>query len=158
MDTKKLTDKQALFVAAKLAGMTNEAAAIHAGYSMGSAKSQATALLKLPKVRAALRKGKRDTGKRENMSAADMIAADLVGNPERRLRDKYDSPLDLFLDVMNNNKFPDGTRIACAKEAMPYCNARVGEKGKKEQKKDAAAEVSRGRYSPKQPPRNVRAH
>lgn len=153
-----LTEKQAGFVAAKLAGMKNEEAAIHAGYSLRGAKQQATALMRHPDVAAAIRKGKRAANKAEGMSVADRIAADLAGHPERRLQDKYDSPLDLFLDVMNNSKFPDGTRIACAKEAMPYCNARVGEKGKKESQKERAGEISRGRYSPKQAPRHMRAH
>ncbi len=53
------------------------------------------------------------------------------------LKPKYASPLELMLDVMNNPKAPGGLRIACAKDAMPYCHARK-EGTKKQDEQDKA--------------------
>lgn len=69
------------------------------------------------------------------------------------LKDKYATPLDLMLDAMNQPKMPFIVRIACAKDAMPYCHARIGDGGKKGKVKDAAHDAAnRGKFKPKQPP------
>ena len=60
------------------------------------------------------------------------------------LKDKYASPLELMLDVVNNPKAPIGIRIQCAKDAMPYVHPRKGEGGKKDAAQEAAEKAAGG--------------
>lgn len=48
------------------------------------------------------------------------------------MKDRYDSPLALLEDVMNNAKAPKSLRYQAAKDALPYRHARK-ESGKKEE-------------------------
>lgn len=127
----KLTEKQAKFVQGKLAGLNGVAAAIAAGYSPAGAKVAAANLAKLPHVKAALRAGK---GK------VDPAASDL----QFGMRDNYESGLALLQHAYNNPKLPLGLRVDCAKQALPYESAKIGETGKKDKAKKRAAEISGG--------------
>ena len=62
------------------------------------------------------------------------------------LKEHYDSPLELLLDVMNNGQAPAGLRIQCAKDAMPYCHAKKSEGGKKDLAHDAAVRALKGKF------------
>ena len=76
--------------------------------------------------------------------------ADEPGEPQANtawaLKEHYDSPLELLLDVMNNGQAPAGLRIQCAKDAMPYCHAKKSEGGKKDLAHDAAVRALKGKF------------
>lgn len=62
-----------------------------------------------------------------------------------KLKDKYTSALELIIDVMNNPKAPAGLRLQCAKDALPFTNARKAESGKKEKAQEDAEKIAGGR-------------
>ncbi|MFC4421179.1 terminase small subunit [Cupriavidus pampae] len=63
-------------------------------------------------------------------------------------------PLDYLLEVMRDEFEERGRRVQAATIAAPYCHAKKGESGKKEQKDEAAKKVA-GRFSPAPPPKLV---
>ena len=62
------------------------------------------------------------------------------------LKEHYDSPLELLIDVMNNGQAPAGLRIQCAKDALPYCHAKKSDGGKKDLAHDAAVRALKGKF------------
>jgi phage terminase small subunit len=73
------------------------------------------------------------------------------------MKDHYGSSLELMQHSYNNPLLPPGLRFEAAKQALPYEHGRIGEKGKKEDKKDRAKDVAKGRFGTKQPPTASRA-
>lgn len=69
----KLTPKQERFVQEYLVDLNGKQAAIRAGYSERSAESQASALLRVPKVAEALARAKQARAERVNASADDVL-------------------------------------------------------------------------------------
>lgn len=63
-------------------------------------------------------------------------------------------PLDYLLEVMRDEFEERGRRMQAATIAAPYCHAKKGESGKKEQKDEAAKKVA-SRFSPAAPPKLV---
>lgn len=140
---RKFTDMQLKFIANKAQGLNNKQAGLIAGFAPNSISVTVAKLMARPEVKKAIAKARKDLGKK----------ADTVEIVKPMLKDKYENPLDLFKHVMNNKDVPFGMRFEAAKQALPYCHARVGEKGKKEHKDESAKKVaSGGRFSPKKPP------
>lgn len=138
----ELTKKQRAFVVNKVAGVANRDAAIAAGYSVAGAAVAADKLMRNPAIRTAIKAATKDQ--------ASAATSDKPAMP----RDRYDDPMAFLQDVMNHDGLPIAMRADAAKQLLPYQHARIGEKGKKESKKENAREASRaGRFSiPKAPP------
>jgi hypothetical protein len=138
------------YIEQRAAGLEPISAAIAAGYAQSGIQVTSSRLEQREDVRQALRKANRvgksvkplrsPTSKRQYRSVADEPESDDPILEPWKLKDKYASPLDLLIDVMNNAKAPGGLRIQCAKDAMPYCHARK-ETSKKEDNKDKAKRV-----------------
>src|SRR5690242_2387545 len=134
----KLTDKQQRFVEAKAQGIGNTQAALLAGFAPTSAAVTASQLSKRDDIKAAIRAAKKAAG------VKDTAPANVGEDGKAKMKDHYDSPLDLFLDVMNMPAATFAIRFEAAKQAMPFVNPRIGEKGKKESAKDRAKEIATG--------------
>lgn len=141
----KMTEKQRQFVVNKLAGCNNRDAAIAAGYAVGSASVAADKLMAMPAIRAALKtSGKATPGG--------------VDNKPTMPRANYSDAKDFLLDVMNLDGLPIAVRADAAKQLLPYQHARIGEVGKKQSKRERAAELStatKSKFATKSPPSNV---
>src|ERR1700750_2448417 len=150
MATSKIAD----YIDHRTQGVDAHARALAAGYSVAGLAQTVSRLEARDDVKAALRAAKRaatkskplrpltsPTSKRQHRSVDDQPrhgeGPDKNPLDPWRLKDRYSSPLDLMLDVMNNPSAPGGLRIQCAKDAMPYCHARK-EGGKKDDEKNKA--------------------
>lgn len=158
---KQCTEKQLAYATHRAEGMNITQSAIAAGYSRAGANRQGSALEKIPHVRAAIARIKREK-KKGNVSTDDHIKS-IMGQPageakrgrrgdeEPRMKAKYASPLEVLQDTYNNPRMPDSIRLRAAEQALPYLHARVGEKGKKELAADRAKEVAGGKSTPVKP-------
>lgn len=127
---KRLLDaRQLAFCRAVVDGMQKQGAAIHAGYSPRTASSIASQQLRKKPIKdeIARLRAERDARVEED--------------DERKLKDHYDSSLDLLRDVYNNAKLPFSVRYKAAADALPYEHGKVGPKGKKGDLKDEAAKI-----------------
>lgn len=150
MPASKIQD----YIDQRTAGVDTLNAALAAGYAHAAISVTIARLEQREDVRQAIRAAKRGVGKskslhplkspmskRQHRSVDDELRHGDGPNKNPldswRLKDRYQSPLDLMLDVMNNPQAPGGLRIQCAKDAMPYCHARK-EGGKKDDEKTKA--------------------
>lgn len=169
------TSKIGAYIEQRLHGIDPQQAARLAGYSEANVKATASRLEARDDVRSALRRAKREgvtlgrvviaaSKKRSGVKKRGGLNVVLDDDPDSSgdsnrpepwaLKDSYDSPLSLLLDVMNNKKAPGGVRIQCAKDAMPYCHARKeGTKG--DEKAKNAKEAGNG-YQPQARPSHLR--
>ena len=69
------------------------------------------------------------------------------GREQWEMKDSYESPLALMLDVMNNALAPKTLRYQAAKDALPYCHPRK-EGGKKEEREKEAKKAATGKFRP----------
>ncbi len=110
-----------VYIQHRLFGLVPRAAAQAAGYSSSGISVVVARLESREDVRRALHWA-------ENGQAPQMHPLGAEGHPAELsgwgLREHYDSPLDLMLDVMNNPDAPASLRVQCAKDALPYCHAR----------------------------------
>lgn len=143
------------FVESTLRGNGPKQAAIDAGLSEKTAASAGSRLRKDPKVVAALAAigfatpGVTDASPRaakpdrpdEEMSDEDDPLADLPQTTDSKA----------FLEaVQANPNVQLSKRMEAARQLLPYQHARVGEKGKKESKQDAAADTKGGKFGPRE--------
>lgn len=140
---RKFTDMQLKFIANKAEGLNSKQAGLLAGFAPNSISVTVSKLMARPEVKKAIAAERKQLGKPKEIDKKDIPL----------LKDHYASPLALYDDLWNNPNAPAGIRIEAAKQAMPYHHARIGEKGKKENKNDDAAKVAKGRFSPKQAPK-----
>lgn len=141
----KLTDKQARFVAAYIAGGDKKKAALSAGYSEKSAAVEACRLLKNPRVLAEIER-------RNNKPAIDGNALDVPPViPDGK------KPLDYMLKVMNDPTADEFRRDKMAVAAAPYMHIKKGEGGKKDEQGAAAKRAAGGKFAPAAPPKLVAA-
>jgi len=159
-----LTKLQFAYVQARAEGMNITQSALAAGYSRAGANRQGSVLEKMPKIKAAIAKAKKAIKKGDAItrdqieSFMGVPAGKGSGEEPPRMKPKYASSLELLKDTYNNPRMPDSIRLRAAEQALPYEHGRIGEKGKKEQKADAAKEAmsggkkERGRLTPKAPP------
>ncbi|KAK50404.1 hypothetical protein L576_1732 [Bordetella bronchiseptica OSU054] len=70
----------------------------------------------------------------------------------------YSDPLEFLKAVANDPEQDMKLRVEAAKAWVPYVHGRIGEQGKKDAKKQAAAKASAtgGRFAPPQPPTHLR--
>ena len=128
-----------------VSGMPKAQAGVEAGYSPRTAASIVSRVLKEPRVKAEITRLRKERD--EKMESDD----------ERKLKAHYDTPLDLFMDVMNNPKLPFSVRTYAAKQAMPYIHGKPASKGKKNDIKETARELADGgKFTPGRKP-NLRA-
>lgn len=144
-----LTGKKRLFADAVLAGSSNKAAAIAAGYSAATASAAGSRLAK-------------DPGVVEYLRARRVAApAGQAPTPGARPFDPanpilYTDPKAFLIAAMNDGELAEKQRVEAAKALMPFMHTKMGEGGKKEQKQDAAKTASTGRFgAPPPPPRLV---
>lgn len=76
----------------------------------------------------------------------EMKAADLPDDL-KVLCDPNTSPLDFLLTIMRDNEGDTNTRMRAAAIAAPFCHAKAGEKGKKDERKDAAEKAASGKFA-----------
>lgn len=96
---------------------------------------QWTMLSPAPMISPGERAGQYRVGTDSPIGDAISAGTDAQGMP----RDHYPDSLTFLMDVMNNHALPVGMRIDAARHLLPYQHARLGEKGKKEQRKETAA-------------------
>lgn len=143
----KMTEKQQRYVEARASGSKKIDAARYAGYAgRDSVLSVAASKLEAqPAIRNAIARAKKGAAKAEVAQESDDKFA--------VMKPSYQSSLSLMQDCYNNPKLPPSLRFEAAKQALPYEHAKIGEKGKKEDRKDRANEVAQGRFATKQPPK-----
>ena len=139
-----LKGKMQAYAEGRANGMEPRAAAAHAGYSGAGVKVVTCRLEQRDDVKKEiqrLRKGGEAPSHDDDPEAWAM-------------KDRYGSPLELFLDVMNNPKAPKSLRHQAAKDAAPYCHARK-EGGKKDEKDKAAKKAAAGRFGSLEKPSHL---
>ena len=122
----------------RAAGMAPRDAAIHAGYPQNSVHVTTSRHESRADVKAEIERLKK--------AESETFSVDNDPTSQWKMKDRYDSPLDLMKDVMNNPEAPKTLRYQAAKDALPYCHARK-EGGKKEEIANTAKKTSKaGRY------------
>lgn len=152
-----LGGKMQLYAQGRAAGLDPNTAAANAGYAPGPGlRVNASRLESRADVKAEIKRLKK---------AGVVTAPEPTAHQEPQekepwgLKDRYDSPLDLLEDVMNNPNAPKSLRYQAAKDALPYRHGRVAEAGKKEKKESAAVAAStRGKFQRKSAPQRHVAH
>lgn len=153
-----LTGKKRLFADAVLAGSTNKEAAIAAGYSPATAAQSGSRMAKEPAIAAYL-------AEHRGAAPAKSVAPAPARPPAPPKADEpaggaaeltYTDPESFLMDQMNDPLLDMRMRIDVAKALMPFKHQKLGEGGKKDQRKDAAKTVGQGKFGvPLPPPRLV---
>ena len=76
----------------------------------------------------------------------------ISGDSKKKAKHENLTPLEYMLRVMNDPNEDVDRRDHMAIAAAPYCHARGGEKGKKDDQKDKARAASNGKFAPCKPP------
>lgn len=135
-----LTDKKRRFADALMSGASQSEAAITAGYSERTAKQQGYKLARDSDVLAHI-------ARKETMAEAkEQAKADGKAFNVASLAKMYSDPKDFLTAVMNDGGEDVKLRVDAAKALMPYIHAKPGEKGKKQERQEAA-EKAAGRFS-----------
>ena len=150
-----LNDSQRRFFEATVRGEKPEQAARSAGLSESSAKAAGFRMRKHPKVVAALAAvGIRTEGAiaPPPKSAAAPEATPHVPGVTPPDIPRTEDPLVFFEALMNDVNASVKDRLEAAKALAPFKHSKVGEKGKKASKEEAAAEIG-GKFGPRQRPK-----
>lgn len=142
-----LTDKKRRFADALMSGASQAEAAVTAGYSEKTAKQQGYKLARDPDVLRYIERMEALEDEKQQASAEGRQ----VNLPD--LAQRFDDPADFLRSVMNNEREEMRLRMDAAKTLMPYTHAKLGEVGKKEQKREAAKEAGKGRFATGRAPR-----
>lgn len=138
-----LNEKQELFAINVAAGINQTEACINAGYSKNGAAVAACRLMKNPAILARIEELKNQQNG-INKKLNNPVKSDVNDvNTESRPTAENNDPLQFLLNVMLDEDSPLKLRVDAAKILMPYKYGRIGETGKKEAAKDAAAQKSR---------------
>lgn len=136
------TEKQRKYAEGRAEGLKPKQAALAAGYSPSTADKQAYGLEARADIQDMIKAAKKAKGVKKGRPPKDDDETPVM-------KAKYGSSLDLMRDMYNNPRLPYSVRFEAAKQALPYEHARIGEKGKKEQRADAAkVAVAKGRFRP----------
>lgn len=135
-----LTDKKRRFADALMSGATQKDAAIQAGYSAKTAAQAGSRLAKDVDVLAHI--------ERRGVVAEAKEQAKAEGKPLNidSLSKLYSDPMDFLRAVMNDGGEDVKLRVDAARVLMPYVHSKPGEKGKKQERQEAAEKVA-GRFS-----------
>jgi|SRR5690554_941224 len=135
-----LTDKKRRFADALMSGATQKDAAIQAGYSAKTAAQAGSRLAKDADVLAHIeRRGVVAEAKEQAKEEGKSLN---IGS----LSKLYSDPMDFLRAVMNDGGEDVKLRVDAARVLMPYVHAKPGEKGKKQERQEAAEKVA-GRFS-----------
>ena len=147
-----LKGKIQAYCEARANGRGQKEAAADAGYSLVGISQTACRLEARKDVQAEIRRLKKD-----GSAGRDPGTGDVGGVLDKwEMKDKYASPLDLMIDVMNNPQAPKSLRYQAAKDALPYCHPRK-EGGKKDEAKERGEQVAKkSRFKTKSAPSHVR--
>ena len=144
-----LGGKMQRYAEGRASGMDPQTAGAHAGYAPGAGLAVAVSRIE----------ARQDVKKEIKRLIKEGVEIDTESAPESEekrkweMKPRYDSPLDLLEDVMNNPNAPKSLRYQSAKDSLPYRHARVAEPGKKEKKEEAArAATKRGKFQGKSAP------
>lgn len=150
-----LNGKMQAYAEARAQGLEPLVAAAHAGYAGSGIKVTTSRIEARSDVQAEVRR-LRKGGKPSPTTGAKKPVDEDSELEKWAMRDRYDSPLDLLRDVMNNPKAPKSLRYMAAKDALPYCHARK-ETSKKEEAAAASKKVAKGKFRPASRPSHLRA-
>jgi phage terminase small subunit len=123
-----LTDKKRKFAEALFRGCGNADAAVAAGYTERSADVTGARLARDSDVLGEL--------------------ARLRGESQSAVPEKASDPKDFLFSVMNDLSIDIKLRQDAAKALMPYLYPKLGESGKKDKQREAAAERAGGKFAP----------
>ena len=142
-----LTGKKRAFADAVLSGLSNKAAAIHAGFSEKTASAAGSRNVKDPDVKAYLEQ-------RRQVPPADGAKA---LTPSAQTDDSIEipptsDPVEFLTKVMNEPAADLRIRVDAAKAMLPFKHKKLGEGGKKEQAGEKAKTVA-GRFGQAAAPR-----
>jgi phage terminase small subunit len=143
-----LTGKKKAFADAVLAGSSNKAAAIAAGYSPATASPAGSRLVKDKEVAAYLAKARSAPAKADH-AAGDVkqpAGADQAFDLTKALQ--HQDPKSFLLAAMNDIELDQRQRIDAAKALMPFMHQKLGEGGKKEDAANKAKQAGAGRFKP----------
>lgn len=133
-----LTEQKRRYAAARLSGMGKKAAAIEAGCPERTAAQAASRYEKDADVQAAMG--------RQLKVAEKKVAATSV-DPDPYIPARSDDPLEFMRQMMNDLEADPKLRLDAAKSLAAFTIAKPGEKGKKEEKSDAAKQAGKGRFA-----------
>jgi len=97
----------------------------------------------------------RSGGARKGTGGARPGAGRKPAPPLKVVVPAMDDPKAFLAAVMNDGEADARLRTEAAKALMPYVHAKLGEGGKKDNRKAAAQSVLRGKFSPSAPPKLV---
>ena len=138
--TRQLRGKMQGYAEARAQGLAPMTAGAHAGYSGGAMRVTLSRIEARSDVQAEIRRLKKGDKRVDEAPVTD------TGDREPWvMKDKYESPLALMEDVMNNPLAPKSLRYQAAKDALPYCHARK-EGGKKDEVEAKAKEAAGGKF------------
>lgn len=138
-----LTEQKRRYAAARLSGLGKKAAAIEAGCPEKTAAQAASRYEKDPDVQAAMGR---------QLKAADAKVDSVSADPDPYIPAKSDDPLEFMRQVMNDLQADPKLRLDAAKSLAAFTVAKPGEKGKKEEKADAAKSAGKGKFASAPPP------
>lgn len=127
------------------------------GARPGAGRPRKPAAEKPAKTKAAPKAGFSEDGKKADDAPAgwpfgtEQVADEAEAQPY--LSDLM--PLDFLLAVMRNGEESKSLRLQAATLAAPYCHAKKGEGGKKDEKADRAKKAATGRFASATPPKLV---
>ena len=142
-----LTEQKRRYAAARLSGMGKKAAAIEAGCPDKTAAQAASRYEKDPDVQAAMGR---------QLKAADTKFDTVSADPDPYIPAKSDDPLEFMRQVMNDLEADPKLRLDAAKSLAAFTVAKPGEKGKKEERADAAKSAGK-KFGATPPPGHLRA-
>ena len=133
-----LTEQKRRYAAARLSGLGKKAAAIEAGCPEKTAAQAASRYEKDLDVQAAMGRTLKAQEARVEVSTAGC---------DPYIPGQSDDPLEFMRQVMNDLEAEPRLRLDAAKSLAAFTVAKPGEKGKKEEKADAAKQAGRGRFA-----------
>lgn len=140
-----LNESQELFFKATLRGEKPEQAAISAGLSPKTAKAAGFRMRKHPAIVAALAAvgiGTKSAPTGKPAATTDESEPDIVTIEIPETED----PKVFLTALMNCPKAGVKARLEAAKALLPFEHSKVGEKGQKEKRAEAAKEAGKGKY------------
>ncbi len=143
-----LTEQKRRYAAARLSGMTKKESAIAAGCPEKTASQAASRYEKDPDVQAAMGRA---------VVAAERKQESLPVNEQPYIPAANGDPLQFMRDMMSDEMADPKLRLDAAKSLAAFTVAKPGEKGKKEEKSEAAKQASKGKFSQAPAPGQLRA-
>ncbi|ENZ1760040.1 terminase small subunit [Pseudomonas aeruginosa] len=130
-----LTEQKRRYAAARLSGMTKKQAAIEAGCPDKTASQAASRYEKDPDVQAAMG--------RAVVVEAKKTTEPPPADPDPYIPGEVDDPVEFFKQVTNDLAADPKLRLDAAKAWAQFTVAKPGEKGKKDEKAEAAKQAGK---------------